>query len=313
LTDETIDASGIYTATGDEVRHIVGWYSKDWHWGEAMAFPYPNSEGFIRVKPDDPRWRDGKPIKYESPRKSGNHAYFQVTSDPSAKSFVITEGEKKALAVSQCGTSCIGLSGVWGWCLSRPTGIDGKKHGPYRLIPDLAKLAWQGADVVILFDADIETNRMVQLAELRLAQTLQTKGATVRLGRIPPVADKKMGADDFLVANGCDALLKVIADAEEPKPLDALSPMGWARMFLTEYFDGEYGREMRWHRDTFYRWTGTHYMPVAVNELQALVFKWLDKCKSNAKPSHAADVVKGIAAECRVQFDYETPRYLGDR
>src|SRR5438045_107335 len=69
-----------------------------------LGIPYRSPAGsplgYVRCKPDHPRVKGGKPIKYESPVGQPNRAYFPprtgaVLPDPDAP-LLLTEGEKKA-------------------------------------------------------------------------------------------------------------------------------------------------------------------------------------------------------------------------
>ena len=199
LTDETIAAAGVYSAKDGDIRKILGWQPRQHAWGIGMVFPFhfPDNEEvtYRRVKLDFPRANgDGKVVKYESPRRSGNRAYFppdffEAVSD--APIIVISEGEKKSLAVMQTGIPCIGLVGVWGWQEKRQRSDTGRAYGERKLIHDLRQIKWKGIQVVIIFDSDAVENPSVQLAESRLAEVLTKLGANVRVARIPPNGDDK--------------------------------------------------------------------------------------------------------------------------
>ncbi len=135
LTDKTIAANEIRTKNN------------------ALVFPYRNLKGevngFYRRKPHKPRLnKDGEPIKYEQPRAVPPRPYYPKGSlakliDGRSPIFV-TEGEKKALALSQLDLAAIGLGGVYGW---KSKDIEG-------LIADLAQIEWDGRDVYVVFDYD---------------------------------------------------------------------------------------------------------------------------------------------------------------
>ena len=80
------------------------------------------------------------------------------------------------------------------------------------LIDGLASIPWEGRPVCIVYDSDASTNKNVLSAEWLLAQALKSKGAVVKVVRLPPGppdADgnpAKVGLDDFLVANPPEAL-----------------------------------------------------------------------------------------------------------
>jgi hypothetical protein len=241
LSDQTIEAAGLYSETDpDRVNELLGNYMSAKtarSLGPCLAFPFFAPDGtplsflngdgkahpFVRLKPSKPRKGrdDGKPIKYESPLKSGNHLYIPpgvgaALADPT-KELLIVEGEKKALAAAQHGFPCVALTGVWSWQVARPKGDDGRGTGPRELIPDLAAVAWPGRRVVIAFDSDILDKPAVQWAEWHLAERLREAGADVRVIRFPAGPDgDKVGLDDYLVTHGADALRALIECATPP-------------------------------------------------------------------------------------------------
>jgi hypothetical protein len=134
---------------------------------------------------------------------------------------LVTEGEKKAARADQDGFPCIGLSGVWSWMKKRPRDARGTGTGPYKLLDALAAIDWTNRLVYIVFDSDAVTNTNVQDAERRLADALSLAGANVKIARLPAGRDDaKCGLDDFLLANGADALRELLAKAED-KPKSA--------------------------------------------------------------------------------------------
>ncbi|MCH8913364.1 MAG: DUF3854 domain-containing protein [Planctomycetes bacterium] len=66
-------------------------------------------------------------------------------------------------------------------------------------VPDVARIDWKGRDAVIIFDSDAATKSELRLAEACLAETLTKTGANMRIGRLPPNGDDRVGVDDFLV------------------------------------------------------------------------------------------------------------------
>ncbi|MEE9296083.1 MAG: phage/plasmid primase, P4 family [Phycisphaerae bacterium] len=323
ITDETIADADICSASSGQVKEILGWGRRDVDWGEAMVFPYGrNGETepiYSRVKLDFPRTADdGKQIKYESPKGSVNHAYFPPGVQDQlevAGVILITEGEKKSLCVSQHGTPCIGLVGVWGWQRRRKRSDTGRAYGKRELIPDLACIGWKGKRVVVAFDSDAVTNDHVQLAESRLSGVLFDLGADVRVMRIPAIGVGKTGIDDFLVAQDdpAEALHKLVDAAQPPETPPPLSPMDWARMYIDEHHTGRDGFTLRWWRDEFHVWDGKKYRVVPSAELVATLLQYLDDRGGKAKPSYARDVLACIGSVVLVPFDIDQPAYLGRR
>jgi hypothetical protein len=78
------------------------------------------------------------------------------------------------------------------------------------LHPDIAAVARGCSDIYIVFDSDAATKPQIQVAEWRLAGQLVQLGTKVHVTRIPANGAEKVGADDFLVAHGVDALSELI-------------------------------------------------------------------------------------------------------
>jgi hypothetical protein len=87
-----------------------------------LLIPIWNARGepaLYQHRPDTPRIRDGKPLKYESPAR----AHMVVDVPPAARArlgdpavpLLITEGVRKADAAVSHGLVCIDILGVWNW------------------------------------------------------------------------------------------------------------------------------------------------------------------------------------------------------
>lgn len=182
LNDETIVENGLRSVESrQEIRSILKWDPGDI--GPALAFRFRHPDGafngFERLKPDRPRPGGGK---YEQPLRAGSRAYFTIQACDAIRTpgamLVIVEGEKKAMAVAQCGYAAIGLTGVWNWQLKREKDAAGKKTGSRLLIPDLAAIDWRGRRVVILFDTDETRKPNVSFAAAELNRVLFEAGAS---------------------------------------------------------------------------------------------------------------------------------------
>ncbi|WP_162671016.1 DUF3854 domain-containing protein [Gemmata massiliana] len=226
LSDLQIRAAGVYSEPEPgKVAALLGWKHPAPALGPCLCFPFLDPTGVplghVMVKPDHPRQKNEKAIKYESPLGKPLRAYFPpgtraALTDPSIP-LLVTEGMKKALKADQDGFPCVGLAGVYGWCQKRTTGPDGRKTGARELIPDLGAIAWRGRAVTIAFDSDLATNPDVARAERHLAEALTRAGAIVRVVRLPGAPNgAKVGLDDFLVANTPDELRALIYAARAP-------------------------------------------------------------------------------------------------
>ena len=148
LTDTTIAAAGLYSATPDQVKKIL---NRDV--GSGLVFPYLPLNGrkpFMRVKPDSPPTVKGKPAKYLTRSGAGNRLYVPPAVRPSLEDpsmgLIITGGEKKALKAAQEGFNCIGLAGVYSF-------LERTAKGKSRVIPDFDQVIWQDRLVHIVFDS----------------------------------------------------------------------------------------------------------------------------------------------------------------
>ncbi|MBP3954434.1 DUF3854 domain-containing protein [Gemmata sp. G18] len=223
LSDAQVRAAGVYSEPDPgAVAALLGWKHPAPALGPCLCFPFLDPSGapvgHVMVKPDHPRQKNGKAIKYESPLGKPLRAYFPPSTraalTDSLAPLLVTEGMKKAIKADQDGFPCVGLAGVYGWCRKRTVGPDGKKTGARELIPDLAAVAWRGRAVTIAFDSDRATNPDVARAERHLAEALTAVGAIVRGARLPGAPHgAKVGLDDFLVAHGPDALRALIEGA----------------------------------------------------------------------------------------------------
>ena len=178
LTDATIEAAGVYTVPPDEIGKKLGRLSNGLV--SVLAFPYPECVGFERYKV---WWNEGKDgPKYLQKLGTSNRLYLPPTVELEGNSpLIVVEGEKKALAVWQCGFQVVGIGGVWDWC-ERGKGY--KRPKGQRPIPDLDQVNWR-RPVTILFDSDGYSNPNVRRAAFRLARELAGRGAKVKILFIP--------------------------------------------------------------------------------------------------------------------------------
>lgn len=162
---------------------------------DGMRINYPGMD-FYRIRLDVP---SGK-MKYTQAAGTGSRLFFAPGYDrwtAGMEPIVITEGEKKAMALAcrfRGKLGVVGIGGVWNW-----TG--GKDHERRILIEDFNGIDLRGRVVYICFDSDVESNQQVLKAERDLAAALSEKGARVSLIVLPP---ERKGVDDWLVAWGDD-------------------------------------------------------------------------------------------------------------
>jgi Domain of unknown function (DUF3854) len=226
LTDETILSNQLRTEhDGDELATILNRLPDHprketplFCQGGGLVFPYRDLSGevncFARVKPHHPRVRDGNPIKYEQPRGAPQRAYYPKGALPGLRDGTspvhITEGEKKAMALSQLGLAAVGLGGFWCGCKK-------DESGEWVLIDTLAAIDWRDRVVYVVFDYDEKetTRREQEGARVRLTRVLKNAGAQeVYNVELPPGPNgEKQGVDDFLVDQGREGYEQLVQDA----------------------------------------------------------------------------------------------------
>jgi len=169
----------------------------------ALVIPLWNVHGQVALhqsRPDLPRQRDGKQIKYETPNGArvalDVHPVTQPHLRDPARPLIVTEGVRKADAALSQGVDAIALLGVWNW---RGTGGDGGKTA----LADWEAVALDGRAVYLVFDSDASSNPQVRRALDRLGRFLASRGANVQVSRLQPARDGgKQGLDDYLAAGG---------------------------------------------------------------------------------------------------------------
>lgn len=308
LTDETIRIARLCSAPAAATR-LLGF-----HDSPALVFPYPEHPGYIRIKPDQPRVdREGKTIKYESPRGSRNHLYvphrtrarLRGMGEP-VTAVIITEGEKKALKADQEGFSTISVPGVWGWrsCPAELTGI-----------------AWQGRLAIIAFDSDVTRKPDVKAAISALTDKLKEEGADVRVVLLPDIeGHEKIGLDDFLVARGREALQVLLDNAKDwfsvlldmlPRGLagDALDALVQPILQQAEQ-SGTTGREQRLTQFR-QRLRALGYTAPPMQELKRAARNAVaqNRQRTANQPAEDAPVIRFVAEGPDGRFDGQPERY----
>lgn len=196
----------------EQLKHYLGFTTMD---GvriidvEGYFIPYPNVEGFFRLKLRNPIGD----CRYLSPKKErglGNHPYilqqvFEVAKDfKPDKPLIFTEGEKKTVCGVKHGFNVIGISGVW--CF---------KDSESDFLQELNELNSKYRKCYINFDSDIVHKHNVRHAELRLAVEFINRGGVPLSVRLPNKPnDEKNGLDDFLVRYGKEQFQELLEKAK---------------------------------------------------------------------------------------------------
>jgi len=168
-----------------------------------------------QLRPDAPRVRDGKTVKYETAGGSrciiDVHPRMRGAAGDAGAELWITEGVKKADALTSRGLCAVGLVGVWNW----------QRDG--ELLPCWDHVALEGREVRVIFDSDVMVKPGVQLALERLVAALGARGARVQVVYLPDAEDgSKVGADDYLVAGGTVEDLRALARPFEPSEVGSI-------------------------------------------------------------------------------------------
>jgi hypothetical protein len=226
ISPEVATARGYFTATRKAELATLGFGAAQRN-VPALVIPIHGVDGEIRTyqsRPDHPRIKDGKPLKYETPRGSRMcldvpPAALSRLADPAAP-LVITEGARKADAALSAGLCCVALLGVWNW-------RGRNEHEGLTALPDWESVALNGRDVYLCFDSDVNEKPAVYAALKRLKAFLESRGASVKIAYLPPgPGGEKMGLDDFLAAGHTVANLLSHATTElrPPPQEEAESP-----------------------------------------------------------------------------------------
>lgn len=237
LTDATIAACAFESVRPHDIK-LAGVES-------AYEIPYHNIDGSQncanRLKLFPPIIdKDGHKRKYHQQASTDPQLYLppllnwqKIASDPQ-QSIVITEGEKKAAALSQWGIPTIGAAGVWSWGQQLDT-------GQRLVIPTLDLFVWKDRPVEITPDSDLWRPEKQQGLQgfYALAMELVSRGAHVVVVRLTEAGQGKVGLDDFLVQHPADwqrlfpMLERIALDDARFKPV-AKWWQGWRERHATE-------------------------------------------------------------------------------
>ena len=161
-----------------------------------------------QARPDEPRIKRGKALKYETP--AGSRMTLDVhpraregLGNPAVPLFV-TEGVKKGDCLVSHGLCAVAVLGVWNW---RGTNAQGGKVA----LADWETVALSDRTVYVVFDSDVMVKREVHQALERLSEFLKQRGAKVAFIYLPGGdGAAKQGVDDYLAAaHSVDDLLQL--------------------------------------------------------------------------------------------------------
>src|SRR5262249_37315653 len=97
-----------------------------------------------------------------------------------------------------------------------------KKDWVTGLLPELAAINWDGADVWIVGDTNVRTNRSIRNARWRLTNYLIARGARVLPVDLPEDLPGINGVDDLLGLKGSEFVTEVFAQQMKKPAIAAL-------------------------------------------------------------------------------------------
>jgi Protein of unknown function (DUF3631)/Domain of unknown function (DUF3854) len=222
ISDTVATERGYFSVSA--AKELNGMFGPSQRRAPALVIPVLNPYGervFYQLRPDEPRVKDGRILKYETP------ARVKMTIDvpPSTRPHLanpkaplwITEGIRKADSLASIGLHAVALLGVWNW---RGKG----ENGGSTTLPDWEAIAFNDQrPIVICFDSDAFQNPGVHEATERLGRWLEHRGAEISFVYLPPAEDgSKIGVDDFLAAgNSKEDLHARVAREWRPLPSSA--------------------------------------------------------------------------------------------
>ncbi len=189
-----------------------------------------------QIRPDKPRMRDGRPVKYETPLGSRMvldvpPAVRPLLADPKIP-LLVTEGIRKADAAISRGLTCIALLGVFNF-------RGRNEHGGKVALADWESVALNDRQVYLVFDSDVMLKPEVETALRRLKAFLETRDAKVAAVYLSPgPGGTKTGLDDFLARGGTVERLLALATTvlqDAPAAMYERTPHGlvWRKVMGT--------------------------------------------------------------------------------
>ena len=316
LDIEFCRAAGIYSESSHQrIRSLISCADATAKkLGPVIVFPFYDLDGrngYCQIRPDNPRQRDGKPLKYESPKGRSSEIYIppQVRDYLTGSGeLLITEGAKKALKSVQDGFPTIALAGVWNF----------KAKGESSLLPTLERIQWQGRVVKIVFDSDAATNEGIRLAEMWLAKNLRMRGAKVSIVRLPSDGENKVGLDDYLLKHGPAKLRELLdapQEAEEPpfeelkQSPSSLDPAKEAKRLL-DAFTKDGVSKLRYWLSTFQMWSKGRYEEASKDEVKASICQHLNEGYFKIGTSEINDTLEQIKGQGILRNRVQPPCWL---
>lgn len=279
----------------------------------------------FQYRPDSPRQRSGKTVKYETPTGQRNGidvppGVADMLGDPTRELWV-TEGVKKADCAAIRGLACVALPGVWGW---RGSNASGGKTA----VADWHDVALNDRRVILAFDSDVMTKPAVRRALTELARYLTSKGAEVLYCHLPDAGDGKVGLDDYLIDHPVGELLTLVHPEPPQASNDDLgdlwpspaAPLDVARRILGDYSADDLLTLRHW-RNGWMQWDRDHWVEIEDKEVRASVYRRLESAtylkKEGAEPWNpkartVSDVIDAMAGVTHLPERVDPPYWLPD-
>jgi len=217
ISEEVALARGYRSVT--EKRELDGLFGPVQQRVPALLIPLHDVYGELRayqLRPDDPRVKDGRVIKYETPRG----LRMMLDCPPSTLEHVrnprvrlwLCEGVRKSDSLASVGLRGLALLGVDCW-------RGRNEHNGKTVLEDWFGVALEGRQIVICFDSDAFQKPQIHRATETLGRWLESRGVELALVYLPHGPDgSKWGVDDFLAEHSRDELLARIETEWHPLP-----------------------------------------------------------------------------------------------
>jgi putative DNA primase/helicase len=233
--------------------------------------------------------REGKPQRYASakgPARLDVHPRWSVLGnelvppivDPTRRLW-ITEGVKKADALTSRGEITVALAGVYNW------------RSQHATLGDWEDVRLKGREVIVCFDADAVLKPHVAQAMGRLGKWLRHKGAAKVWYALPPGGPK--GVDDYLAGGGTLLDLERAMTTRAPEALaeeDIFTDSALADVVASAVLEDSYRRttSLGW-----LRWTGQRWAPAEYGEVVEAVRQYFREQYAEALEADAAAAREG--------------------
>lgn len=289
------DAAGRDTREQLKALGFPSWAVREDYYFPGLLIPHYSPSGTryagqfkpFRAVPN----REGKPQRYASakgPARLDVHPRWSVLGGEIVPPIVdvdrrlwITEGVKKADALTSRGECTVALSGVYNW------------RSQHATLGDWEDVRLKGREIIVCFDADAILKPHVAQAMARLGKWLRHKGAAKVWYALPPGGPK--GVDDFLAGGGDMLTLERAMTTRPPEVLaeeDVFTDSALADVVAAAVL------EDAWCRTTalgWLRWDGRVWAPAEHGEAVEAVRQYFREQYAEALEADALAAREGRA------------------